>query len=580
MTNATFEKRNRLAGLWSDKRGAVMMMFGLAAIPTMLLLGVGIDVARMASLKTKLQEAADAAVLRAGSQPALTTAQHINIATAAVAGNLSATVDTGAATSGTSPQYVTYTKVSATAGNVTVSYSENPGQYNVTITTNYKPVMMGLAGVTSVPLTVKAQATTSGVTVAHPLEVALALDNTGSMAPNIGALRTAAQTLADTVFAASNGSGAVRVSVTPYVAAVNPGLPSLSMVDTTALSPWNGVWQRWAWIAYTTGCVQNWGSGGGGTSTGPGGSSTGDAGDARDILDILNPIRHMAQELLGVKSANATSLGVTPNTIAPFTTSTLKSTYVKNSKKALETYQVPAGFQYYLSAGGTDGGGCDWLVNPATVSHYDLFPRILNTSGSATAWKGCVEARPTSAEISWINSNWGGSYTVQDYDVTDIAPTSTDANSLFVPYFWPDEPDYNLSTWAYMAPALYVNGSNGFHNNYLNDGDYASGSTTAALPVSSWNWTLNGSWGAGQYIFKYDALTKSAAINETGPTTAGPNAGCPEPVTRLTTNQSTVDTAIQNINYWYNGGTIISEGFAWAWRTLSPQPALRRRRGL
>ena len=97
------------------------------------------------------------------------------------------------------------------------------------------------------------------------------------------------------------------------------------MIDTTALSIYNGAWFDGSWIAYNTGCTQNWGSGGSGTSSGPGGSSSGDAGDARDILDILNPIRHMAMELFGVSSAHAGSinLGVTPNTIPPITTSTM-----------------------------------------------------------------------------------------------------------------------------------------------------------------------------------------------------------------------------------------------------------------
>jgi len=36
-------------------------------------------------------------------------------------------------------------------------------------------------------------------------------------------------------------------------------------------------------------------------------------------------------------------------------------------------------------------------------------------------------------------------------------------------------------------------------------------------------------------------------------TTAGPNAGCPDPVLPLTNVQSTVDAKIQNLTYWYNG---------------------------
>lgn len=54
------------------------------------------------------------------------------------------------------------------------------------------------------------------------------------------------------------------------------------------------------------------------------------------------------------------------------------------------------------------------------VNHFDLF----NSVGSnGVAWAGCVEARPGAR------------------DVTDAPPVSTDADSLWVPYFWPDEYD-------------------------------------------------------------------------------------------------------------------------------------------
>ena len=45
----------------------------------------------------------------------------------------------------------------------------------------------------------------------------------------------------------------------------------------------------------------------------------------------------------------------------------------------------------------------------------------------------------------------------EPYDLLDTAPTSTNANTLFVPRFWPDEPDGNND-----------DGDN-YQNNYLND---------------------------------------------------------------------------------------------------------------
>ncbi len=556
----------------AERSGAVALIFALALIPIFLVLGVTVDYSRATAAKSALQNASDAAALAAGANPTETQAQHLALAASRAAVNLGTTVLTASCLTNS----CTLNPIGP-LHNIVVSETDGTGAYTVKVTAKIDTAVMQLANFPTLSLGATSVASVTGVSNAHPLEIALALDNTGSMAPNIQALITAAQTLADTALAAGGNTGSVRVSVVPYVAAVNPGLPSLSMIDTTALSIYNGAWFDGSWIAYNTGCTQNWGSGGSGTSSGPGGSSSGDAGDARDILDILNPIRHMAMELFGVSSAHAGSinLGVTPNTIPPITTSTITSSKLKTGGKK-NTYQLPAGFNYSFTtdvgskSAGYENGGCDWLANPYTVSHYDLFPRILNPTGQSVAWKGCVEARPTQAEQAWLNNNWGGSYAATtDYDVTDTAPSSSDHLSLFVPYFWPDEPDYNMVSWAFQAPGLYVNGSGGFHNNFIDDATYAAGGTTATIPAS-WGWTLNGTWGAGQYILKYDATTKAAAISESGQTTAGPNAGCPEALTPLTSNQTTVDNAIKSMTYWYNGGTIISEGFMWAWRTLSP----------
>ena len=568
-----------------NSSGAVTMIFAFAIIPLLLVMGIAIDFSRATSAKSRLQESADAAVLAAGSQPNGTQAQRLLLAANRVASNFGTSVEPavqGSSLCGGSLSSCLNLAPTKTLSNITVTESESPGTWSVSVTAQLQTAVMQLAKISTLNINASSQAQTIGVSAAHPLEVALALDNTGSMANNIQALRTAAQTLADTVMNAGGTSGVVRVSVVPYVAAVNPGLTNLAMIDTTALSPTNGVWFDWVWLAYNNGCNQVWGppssGGSSGGSSGPGGSSTGNSGDARDILDILDPIRHVAQELFGVSSAYAgsSSLGVTPNTIPPFTTTTVTSQALytgSGRNKTYNKYQVPAGFNYSLynpSQGTYDNGQCDWLSNPGTVSHYDLFSRTLQPSGTPVAWKGCVEARLGKTELSWLNNNWGGNYpTTNDYDVNDIAPSSSDPLSLFVPYFWPDEPDYNMTSWDYQAPGAYVDGSGGFHNNYLPDATYAANSTTATLPTS-WGWTLNGSWGAGQFILKYDGTTHAAAISESGATTAGPNASCPDPVLPLTNVQSTVDTKIQDLTFWYNGGTIISEGFMWAWRTLSP----------
>ena len=52
--------------LRQDLSGAVAMIFGLAIVPLLLVMGVAVDFSRATSAKSRLQEASDAAVLGCG----------------------------------------------------------------------------------------------------------------------------------------------------------------------------------------------------------------------------------------------------------------------------------------------------------------------------------------------------------------------------------------------------------------------------------------------------------------------------------------------------------------------------------
>lgn len=511
-----------------ERSGTTILVFGLAFVPAMLGIGAAIDYGRAVMIKSKLQAATDAAVLAAGTQSKLSQSARQAIAQNVVLANMG---------------------TAANALVLTVTESEpSAGSFRVTATGSLKTSVMKFANIQNVSVSATSQASITLGSEA-PVEMALALDNTGSMRDDMPALKSAAKTLVQSVM--TNGSnGKLRVSVVPYVAAVNPGFTDTTYIDTKVAAPFTGNWFNWAWLGYDKNCTPNWGSGGGGS--GPGSGSSGDSsGDATDLIDLINPFRRLAQELFGVSSAFAAD--VTPNTVPALTLQTF------TSSSTHRTFKAPVGFNFQPKSSGT--GGCDWIVNPGQVSPYELFRRLKDDKGKTVAWKGCVEARANSTEIATINSSWGASYaTGKDYDVTDTPPAASDPASLFTPYFWPDEPDYNFSTWGYAAPGNYVSGSSTFHNNYK--ADYA-------VP-SSWNWVAN-TWNDGQSILQYDGTTNSAVIKETAPDSYGPNAACPDPITRLTNNQGQVISAIEAMDFWYNGGTVISEGLTWAWRTLSPE---------
>lgn len=506
-----------------------MFSIGLLAIFT--LVGAGVDYARLAAAKVALQSATDSAALGvAGAGGAGGTNAGQQMAAQIVAANYTAYPVT----------VVESEPVDATGSTSFVI------EARIDVPLNFG----GFLGFKSWPISARATAVAAGGPTTY--EVALALDNTGSMAASMSDLRTAATNFVNKVMT----SPKVKVSVVPYVAAVNPGLDSPSVIDMPTDYPlgiWNGDMLRWQWLTMGAGCTPAWGPGGNPIPP-SGSSSSGDVGgSAIDLIEILNPFRRIARAVFGVSEARA---DMTARTTPPLNLS--KQTSPSTGK----TYMIPDGFApiWVNPASPQDTAGCDWLAN-SVVAVHELFGRIKTAGGAVAKWKGCVEARPSKVEIQFVKDSWGWSApTVDDLDVKETPPDPSDPNTLFVPYFWPDEPDIDPATGGARAPGVYSSAVGGFHNNYLSDGTLPGG----------WNWTSP--WPTDSLLrplFKYDGTT-AAVVKETWPNTVGPNASCPDAVLRLTNNLATVRAKIADSGYWYNGGTVISEGIMWAWRTLSP----------
>lgn len=154
--------------------------------------------------------------------------------------------------------------------------------------------------------------------------------------------------------------------------------------------------------------------------------------------------------------------------------------------------------------------------------HFNLF------DWSETTWKGCVEARPA------------------PYNIDLTAPDSSNPNTLFVPYFAPDEPGNPLSKGG--------NSSSAFNNSWLKD-------------------VVGGSHEKKQRStdkYKTQKPVVSNFRDTTGPLTLGPNRACPTPIVPLTETLSKVRKGIDALQYWNGSGTNIAEGVAWGWRLLSP----------
>lgn len=157
------------------------------------------------------------------------------------------------------------------------------------------------------------------------------------------------------------------------------------------------------------------------------------------------------------------------------------------------------------------------------VSHKWLFDQ-LHAKNASVEWEGCVEMRAS------------------PYDLTDAVPTSATPDTLFVPFFWPDEPDNDNDNGDYYS------------NNYLDDHTSSNGSS--AQKNTEKYVTSNVDWHSGE-------------MDTSFPFESGPNYGCPRPILPLTDNLGSVQSAISTMVAYPAMGTYIPGGLAWGWRVLS-----------
>ncbi len=157
------------------------------------------------------------------------------------------------------------------------------------------------------------------------------------------------------------------------------------------------------------------------------------------------------------------------------------------------------------------------------VGHKWLFDQ-LHAKDSSVSWAGCVEMR------------------ADPYDQNDTAPDASNPDTLFVPFFWPDEPDSDND-----------NGDD-YTNDYLDDDTSSNGS--AAQKKTEKYLTSTVSWHSGKKDTSF-------------PYESGPNYGCPRPILPLTSDKSAVESSLNSMIAYPAMGTYIPTGLAWGWRVLS-----------
>jgi Flp pilus assembly protein TadG len=207
-----------------DERGNVAMMFGLTLVPLLFMVGSAVDYARGSAEREHLVQALDAT----------------GLALAHDAKTLSDAAFTARANQIFSAMY----RSKEVSGVPTVVASRNNGRITVRTAADVPTTFMRLAGVNT--MTVNANAAVNYGT--KKLEIALVLDNTGSMGQmgKMAALKVAATDFLNQLAATNPAAGDIRVSIVPFSTQVR--LP-VSTYNASWLNP-NGQSQA-AW----KGCV-------------------------------------------------------------------------------------------------------------------------------------------------------------------------------------------------------------------------------------------------------------------------------------------------------------------------------------
>ena len=188
------------ASPWRDRGGSVAIVFGVAAVPIVAMLGAGVDYARVVAYRSGLQEAVDAAAL------AGVTAQR-----------------DGKDATQAAKAFMAH-KYGEGVGNAATAVQPDPNGGKVTVRGTIQVPTTLLRLVSPNAVTISATATASQSSGDKMAEVVIALDTTGSMSgTKLTAAQNAAKDLVDKLFSQPNASSMMRVGLVPFDMYVNVG---------------------------------------------------------------------------------------------------------------------------------------------------------------------------------------------------------------------------------------------------------------------------------------------------------------------------------------------------------------------
>ncbi len=222
MVDVTKPITRPLTQLFTNRNGAVAIIFALALVPLTVASGLAVDLGRAYLIKNRLSYALDAAGLAVGS-----------------------TVSDDAQTLQSVAQSFFDANYPASELGIpaipTLTINDETGLITVTATADVNTLLMRHVGIDTITVEASSQITreTTG------LEVVMALDNTGSMfGSKLRDLKTASKTLVDILFGDDEQSDKLFIGVVPFAATVNIGTNNealLTSLDQSEYTPsrWN-----------------------------------------------------------------------------------------------------------------------------------------------------------------------------------------------------------------------------------------------------------------------------------------------------------------------------------------------------
>jgi len=186
------------------------------------------------------------------------------------------------------------------------------------------------------------------------------------------------------------------------------------------------------------------------------------------------------------------------------------------------------------------------------------FSQAVNIGTSYPSWMNttydnALASMPISQGPGWGSTGWAGCVDARlnGEDITDDPPSQGDNSTLFEQYYWPSD---NLN---YGSP--YNNTPNSNYNDWATPVYKRCKGTSCS--------TVNNSCSTnGGYSCTLTGYTYASPLNTTH---LGPNLECPQQVTPMTNNATTLTTAINAMTA--QGDTLINQGLVWGWRMLSPR---------